>query len=268
MITGRSNRTPAKHYLLSAAVGKVCGVLSLNSNKVPCRSSSLSPFICVDLCGGDGLKNDNHDASPRILYHHCNRLRERGKHAELTVIEKQVNTFGDLKSNCSDMIDSGFVDFINADARDYRLPMLSKDQAAFIHCDPNNVDQTPLTSDFVRGFNPFTTYLVTLGCNVGGLKRIAANERSSWFYYVDILVNSLPRHHDALLFWLNNDSAQWAYLLSFPKVWAGDFLASSVKATSKLWDKGVSGLSYRNQRLDFNDRVKRLFLTGEEYGNQ
>ena len=267
MSVGRSSRTPVKHYLLDAMLGKVCGVLSLSSLAVPCRATHKQPIICVDLCGGDGLKNDLHDASPLIMYKHCKWLTERGKAAKLEVIEKMPNTFEQLEINTGFM-SREIATTTLGDSSLYRLPKLSETQAAFIHCDPNNVDQIPLTRPFVGGFNRYTTYLVTLGCNVGGLKMCQRDKRSGWFDYVVMLVDVLPRHHDAILFWLNQDSSQWAYLLSIPRVWSEKFTNQAVTWTSDRWTHGVSAVSYRKDAGKFNDQVSRLFLTKEEYANR
>jgi hypothetical protein len=261
---GRSSRTPVKHYLLDKALGKVCGVLSVGSDKVPCRVTGRQSMICVDLCGGDGLKTDEHDASPVIMYKHCEWLTKRGKSAKLQVIEKASNTFEQLQENCSYM-HRDIATFSNDDSRCYRLPLLAENQPAFVHCDPNTVDQTPLSRPFVSGFSRYTTYLVTLGCNVGGIKMSPIEKRSQWFDYVNMLIEVLPRHHDAVLFWLNFDASQWAYLLSMPKVWSEDFAAKSVMDTGKMWTKGVSAVSYRRQKAAFNQELSRLFLTKGEY---
>lgn len=264
---GRSSRTPVKHYLLNAMIGKVCGVMSLDRPSVPCKITNSQPMIMVDLCGGDGLKTDDHDASPVIMYHHCAKLGEKGKRAQLEVIEKMPRTFEQLEQNCGYM-SKDIATLTLGDSSEYRLPHLAETQAAFVHCDPNNVDQTPLSKPFVAGFNRFTTYLVTMGCNPAGLKRSSYEDREKWFGYVAMVVDVLPRHHDVVLFWLNRDEAKWAYLLSIPKVWAKDFTSQAVAYTSKQWTKGVSAVSFRDDFRGFNDRVAQLFLTKAEYENQ
>lgn len=264
---GRSSRTPVKHYLLDKALGKVCGVLSADSPKVPCRASAYQPMICVDLCGGDGLQTDEHEASPLIMAKHCEWLCGRGKMARLEVIEKAANTFEQLANNCNH-VSSEIITLTHGDAREYRLPRLAENQPAFIHCDPNTVDQIPLSRPFVAGFSKYTTYLVTLGCNVGGLKMTTQEKRSQWFDYVNMLTEVLPKHHDAVLFWLNMDSSQWAYILSIPKVWSDKFTEKSVKDTGEMWTKGVSAVSYRSNALAFRDQLAKLFLTKDEYGRQ
>lgn len=262
---GRSTgRTPAKHELLNMILGKMVGVLSLNSTNVPCSVSADRPFVMVDLCGGDGLKTDDHDASPVIMYKHASWLSNRGMPVQMEVIEKAALTFEQLEKNCGYM-SKDIIRLTLGDSREYRLPFLKETQSAFIHCDPNNVDQTPLTGPFVAGFNKYTTYLVTLGCNVSGIKRTTADKRSKWFEYVEMLVDSLPRHHDAILFWLNRDASQWAYLLNLPRVWTGDFVASAIDRLGKFWPDGVSAISFRHDRIAFDDQLARLFLTKDEY---
>lgn len=266
-LVGRSSRTPVKHYLLDKAIGKVAGVLSVDSSSVPCSASYLNPMICVDLCGGDGLQTDDNDASPMIMYKHCEWLCRRGKRATLHVIEKAPNTFECLRANCEYMSKS-ITTLEMGDAKNYRLPELRNDQAAFIHCDPNTVNHIPLSREFVSGFNRYTTYLVTLGCNAGGLKRDVGSKSEEWFDYVRMLVEVLPKHHDAILFWLNRDDSQWAYILSIPSVWACQFSEKAVSDTSKMWTKGVSAISYRRYPIRFHDQLCRLFLTKEQYAKR
>jgi hypothetical protein len=162
-------------------------------------------------------------------------------------------------------MDKSKVSLINGDARKYELPKLNSDQAVFVHCDPNAVSHMPLTGPFVDSWNRHTNYLVTLGCNVGGAKRLSYDERLGWFEYIRMLTDHLPKHHDAMLFWLQNDASMWAYLLSFPATWAKDFQAMATKKASGFWPKGVGSASYRTQRKIFDDQVKQLFLTKEEY---
>lgn len=264
---GRSSRTPVKHGILNAMLGKIAAVLCNDSPKVPCKVTWNNPLVCVDLCGGDGFKNEDHDASPLIMFSHCDYMAGKGKRATLEVIEKADNTFDQLSANCGHL-PSEIVKLTHGDAREYRLPQLAETQPAFIHCDPNSVDQIPLTRPFVAGFNRYTSYLVTLGCNVGGQKILPLSKRELWFEYVNMLTDVLPRHHDDVLFWLNRDAAQWAYLLSIPKVWSADFTAQTVAYTKKHWTNGVSAVSYRGDRRRFENELKRLFLTRKEHDNQ
>ena len=260
---GRSSRTPIKHFLLDQIVGKIAG--ALGTGNVPCKPN---PFYVVDLCGGDGRETKLHQASPIILHKHCQWMRnKRGKASVLDVIELHEGTFEELQGNVSHL--DGYGDWMTTicdDSRNFTLPPMKPDQAAFVHCDPNTVDQTPLTGPMVESWNIFTTYLVTLGCNVGGLKMLPLDKRAVWFDYVDLLCNHLPRHHDAVLFWLNRDASQWAYLLSIPRKWSESFSEYAVRKTSNSWERGVSAASFRFDRRSFNDNIRRLFLRGDEYG--
>jgi hypothetical protein len=263
---GKSSRTPFKHFLLNESVGKIAGVLSNDSANVPCKAN---PFYMVDLCGGDGHEPEDgsHQASPRILNKHGEYLSLRGFGFSLDVIEKDAYTFDRLTRNCSYM-NASKVRLINGDAREYRLPPLQHNQAAYVHCDPNAVSHMPLTGPFVDSWNRHTTFLVTLGCNVGGAKRMSYEDRLGWFEYVRMLSQHLPRNHDAMLFWLQSDAAMWAYLLSFPKTWAGKFQELATKKASRFWPKGVGSASYRLEHAKFTDQVQQLFLTKEEYNDR
>jgi hypothetical protein len=68
-----------------------------------------------------------------------------------------------------------------------------------------------------------------------------------------------------MLFWLQSVASMWAYLLSFPSTWAKDFQAMATKKALGFWPKGVGAASYCTQREIFDDQVRQLFLTKEEY---
>ena len=262
---GRSSRTPVKHMILDKMVGKIAGVLSTQSASVPCRAN---PFLVVDLCGGDGVVAEDHDASPQILHRHCCWLIQRKHKARLMVFEQSPHSFGLL--DFSTAFYPGRDDWFtihNQDSRLFVMPKMLANQAAFVHCDPNCVDQTPLTDSFLDSWNKHTTYLVTIGCNVGGAKRVSIEERAKWFWYVESLCNRLPRNHDSILFWLERDASQWAYLLSIPKVWSKDFSKKIVDKASAWWPNGLGMTSYRDERKQFDLNIKRLFLTEKEFNN-
>lgn len=257
---GRSSRTPYKHWLLNAIVGKCAGVYSQG---VP----NNLPFTCVDLCAGDGLETSEHQASPRIMNRHCCWLNQRhGKKTRLVLIEKDLHTYTELAKNAS--VDRCFgLECTLGDARDFTLEGAAAEQPVFVHCDPNNVHQTPVTKEFVDSWTVFTTYLATLGCNAGGIKMLPLEQREKWYEHVALLVGGMARHHDAILFWLKKDDSQWAYLLSLPKKWKA-FSDDAVRAGNKMWPKGVGAISYRDSRSDFMKQLDCLFLTSKERGNE
>lgn len=264
MAVGRSSRTPYKHWLLDAMVGKCAGVYSTGT-------PPGSPFTCVDLCAGDGLETPEHRASPQIMNKHCCWLNQKhGKKTRLVLIEKDQHTFTELVNNTAKDRCYGFECKLG-DARTFTLEGVGSEQPVFVHCDPNNVHQTPINEQFVGSWNCFTTFLATLGCNAGGIKMLPYEHRIKWFDKVRLLVHGMAAHHDAILLWLKKDSHQWAYLLSLPKKWASggprDFVAPAVRKGNEMWPSGVGAVSYRGSRAAFNKQLQTLFLTAKERQN-
>jgi hypothetical protein len=106
--------------------------------------------------------------------------------------------------------------------------------------------------------------LATLGCNVGGLKRLSLEDRAGWFDYVRAIVNDMPTYHDALLIALDGDSAQWAYLLRLPCKWSGITQNAIHTTGAKFSDYPLSVASFRDSRAEFDSLQIRLFLTKVE----
>jgi hypothetical protein len=137
--------------------------------------------------------------------------------------------------------------------------------SVFIYADPNNIDQLPITPDLMKGLTPYTLFLITLGCNVGGLKRVDREHRSKWFFIAAMIRQSLSPFHDLGLIALNNDSSQWAYLVVIPQKWSGSYLQSVEKIGNKMWTGGVSTLSMmRDGDASLIKKFTSLFLTNEE----
>lgn len=274
MAVGKSHRTPYKHFLLNAMAGKIVGVVSTGNYRVPAKADPFIQFI--DLCGGDGKGDEfprerdlpgglrQQAASPKVLCKHAVFARSRGMASRVDIIEKDQNTYSELVNNMQGVCDLYFTHHM--DARNYVLEVDNDSQAVFVHCDPNNVDQTPLTGPFVDSFNSVTTYLVTLGCNVSGIKMLPyGGKRSRWFDYVKLLTDSLPGRHDAVLFWLKRDASQWAYLATVPKVWSADFQRGCVVAGNRWWPNGVGSIGIRDSREMFERKITELFLTKAEF---
>jgi len=260
-VVGKSQeRTPFKHFLLDAMVGKVSGSLATGSPKMV----AVPPLLCVDLCAGNGVDDDISGSSPSIFQKHCMHPCGRRNKATLTLIERDPANYDKLAQNVEA---NDWTTLINGDAREYSLPVgLSSKQAVFIHCDPNNVHETPLTEAFVKSWTKCTTYLVTLGCNAGGVKRLPLEHRRPWFEYVSMLQVNLPSHHDLILFRLIRDASQWAYAMNSPKAWSNQLLRCGVSKGNEIWPNGVEGISWRGERDKFNETVHQLFCTKKELG--
>lgn len=253
-------RTPIKHFLLDSLLGRVNGSLTTG------KAAAVKPLLCVDLCAGDGIKSESHTASPLIFEKHCRHPCGRENNASLVLIERDRANFDLLRQNVGD---HEWMTLSNSDARNFLLPPLNPMQAVFVHCDPNNVHQTPLTKEFVSTFTKCTMYLVTLGCNADGIKRLPLDQRQGWHDYVAMLTDVLPPWHDAILFWLVKDSAQWAYLCNVPAKWKDQTIELATSSrVAKSWKKGVGGISLRSNRRRFAEELNRLFLTKEEMDGQ
>ena len=137
--------------------------------------------------------------------------------------------------------------------------------AAFIHADPNLITDLPIIERLLKNSPYFTTTLTTLGCNVGGLKRIPHGKRAEWFYRMDEVLMWMPSHHDALLIALRGDKAQWAYLITGPSKWheLGIYKTDATKAFS-YWEPGIDIIQYKSNTKDFYSLRNKLFLTAKE----
>jgi len=256
---GASSRTPFKHWILNSILGQQVGVLSLNSRKVPCTAN---PFLIVDMCAGDGTqsKYDEH-SSPSIILKHS---RFRNIKTDLVFIEKNEHTFNELKKNVSPQPN---IRLLNMDANDFIIKPEYDNQAMFINCDPNSINQLPINDRFMNSITSYTSMIITLGCNVGGLKRLTREQREPWFDYLKLIVRKTSVHHDLILCSLVNDSSQWAYLVKIPVVWKDDTIKQLIKKGSAMFKNGVRLSSFATDIDDFRSHVKQLFLTNKENNN-
>lgn len=258
---GRSNRTPFKHWVLDAHLGKISGVLSSKHITIP---AIPKPFLCIDLCAGDGSESDIHRCSPAIINKHCQWLHQHGIDSRAVFIEHNTNTFDVLKMNVNSNQYSHNVELRCEDAREYRVVPSCLNQAIFVNCDPNAISDMPLAESFAESLTPTTTMTMTLGCNVGGVKMLPREKREEWFCYVDMVVRRMPTWHDAIAIRLVRDSNQWAYLTRLPRKWARRQAEAIQKKGCQLWPNGVEVAIYSEGTSRFEDMLTRLFLTEAE----
>lgn len=262
---GRSSRTPIKHAILNKTVGKMVGAMCNRVSSVPARL----PVLLVDACAGDGVDYAGEASSPTLMLKHHQFPRLLGQ-SFLLLNEKAdaqydslLRKFGGLER----------VTVRRGDAHDIdlRLHMQNRGQAVFVHYDPNSIRDVPeLARSVLWHSTPDTALMfITLGCNVGGLKRLAQDRREEWFSIIDVLVRALPRRHDLIIAALNNDASQWAYLLRVPDAWS----ATTMKALSSdhvagRWEHGIRAYSFRRQQSDFVGTINWLFRTRKELCNE
>jgi len=259
---GTSSRTPFKHWLLNSSLGRIIGALS--TGKTPCNMR----LHIVDMCAGDGFGHDGkYDSSPSIIRKHLEsthptNVRVKDKAAHL--YEIQTDTFKRLSSRFGDV---PRMNLYKRDSSDWALEEIGvKDRdCVFIYADPNSVATLPVTPRLVQSLTPETLFLMTLGCNASGCKRLPMEDRAGWHKTATMVADSIQPRHDLLLIWLTKDDHQWAYLMSTPAVWAEENLAHAIKKGSQIWPKGVEGLSLRRHgRKQIEAKFRDLFFTKEE----
>lgn len=184
---------------------------------------------------------------------------------KVTLIERSPQTFEALCSNTSGL---PWSERLNIDAREYPLPCRDRHQAMFIHADPNTIADWPITKRLIDSMSETTTMLATLGCNVGGLKRLDVGERLGWYDHVRHCLDAMPRYHDLILVELVNDASQWAYMLRLPAVWAIDTMYRLTTQGSKYTTYDLNMASFRINPDAFKTMEDRLFLTKKERGEK
>lgn len=261
---GKSHRTPFKHWVLDKTLGSIAG--RVGKGKV---RFIFGDFHVVDLCAGDGEPGEHGMSSPEIIAKHCRwvqaEFKNRGQwnKAKATLIEKSPHTFEKL-SKKEEALGSGYsLELILGDARDYRVSA-TKNQSLFINADPNHIKDMPLADGLVESFPQFTTMTLTLGCNVGGIKRRPIEERAKWFEYVDMCCNRMKTYHDAVLCTVKNDGSRWAYMSVIPKKDSSDYVTSLIRKGSKEFKHGVEVASFRESSEEWGRLTKWLFLTQKE----
>jgi len=255
MEVGTSERTYGKHILLNKVLGREAGIMSMQ------RPRFISPqYTIIDMCAGDGRPSTSSMvSSPQIIQKHQRFMSEHGVKANAFYFEKNINTFDSLRQKFPEAknIDSLTLSSVPG------MPL--KTSAAFIHADPNSISDWPISNGLLSNCPEFTTLLITLGCNVGGLKRLPLESRQKWFERLDDVLLHLPKWHDALMVVLKGDKSQWAYLVTGPKTWheKGYYRQDAEKAF-KYWEQGVDLIQFKSDMRSFLKMRDKLFLTRKE----
>ena len=258
---GKSSRTPYKHWLYRSMLGKMIGAAS--TGKSPCNGT----IKILDMCAGDGVETngDTLGSSPAITCHHVNSIFPNSHRVQRSAFlyEREVLTFEKLNNRFGG---KNNITLRNLDSKGVTTETIGVNpgDGVFIYADPNSVSTLPVTKELIDSFTDTTLFLMTLGCNVGGVKRIGISERLAWMDMVLMTVKTMKPWHDIHILSLNRDESQWAYLAAWPRKWSEDFLESSIKKGNQLWPNGVSAFSYRNQQRDFRLKVEELFYTQKE----
>ncbi len=264
MSVGKSHRTPFKHFVLDKLLGSHVGRIATGRVKFIFGDTHI-----VDLCAGDGSPGDHGLSSPQIIHKHskwaASEFLKRGcrSRVKVTMIEKAEASYLSLERNLNRPKPYD-LNLIHGDARSFRLSVGGKNEAAFINADPNHVAHMPLARDLVESFPKLTTMTLTLGCNVGGIKRMKREDREQWFEYVDMCTGKMQSYHDAILCSVVRDASQWAYLSIIPKADTDQVGKLLTKAGAAEFDHGVSCVSFRDSAEKFSRGVDELFLQKKE----
>lgn len=257
---GRSSRTPFKHWLLSLELGRLVGIFANPVARAKVHAVA-KPFLVVDLCAGDGGGQYGAESSPAIITKHLDFASQRGVWVNSILIEKNAATIDELRANVPRR---SWCEIVNSDARDWVCPQLKDRQAVFVHSDPNHIEDWPMTPEFVANLTETTTMLATLGCNVGGLKRLSRDQRMGWYEHVARCVENMPSYHDAVLVRLDGDQANWAYLLRLPTKWCRQTVEYILKSGKKYTEYDLDVASLRGSRESFERIQDMLFQTKKE----
>lgn len=253
-----AERTPYKHALLNALLGKILGASS--------RLGWLTDNLLIDACAGDGTENAwSGTSSPLLFCHHAGLCR---KPTRCIMIEKSVYEWMNL-GGLIDRLKEWHLAPENTQVLlgDYRsdeiahaIGCCSPSTNCFLHIDPNHANDVGKIESLQAILSEYLLMLVTLGCNASGIKRLPVEQRREWFFCLEYLLSLMRHNHDACLVRLEKDAAQWAYLITVPKVWQGHVRQMVNDLSREYWAKGVEQNWYRDDPKAFWKAAERLFL--------
>jgi hypothetical protein len=286
---GRSDhRTPAKHGVLDLMLGREAGVVRYASAAV---RIPLKRLMWFDLTAGDGAVDGiGTTASPLLFAKHS--LYRPGCTIMVQATELQPNTYATLLSNLArhlphitnnrnkhcryqrtaeniwvaDDRNSVFM-VLNADGLETRFAEYECGLGdwLFINNDPNHIKDWALSGTALaivvdRGAR--VSMMTCMGCNVGGIKRLPREERDIWVNKVRDMNKIVAKLYniDNLLVEIQNDAAQWAYLLTRPYKWTVDDDRREIARIYQQQNLAVKIFSLRDEPDLFEECLRRLFL--------
>jgi len=281
---GASQHSPIKHALYRILGGQCIGAAS--------KIDKFKKTLLVEACAGDGNPNEySGTSSPEISYRLVKGSLKLRQDIRCLLIEKREYTAEQLVQNLCRQWDDGYLlrqegeiwirdealKYIEVIPGDYRSEavadriaklIMPDETTVFLYIDPNKASDVEL-SEWLKVVLPWaTTMLITLGCNVGGSKRLPIEhpDRESWYERLEYLLRLKRQHHDACLIRLERDGSQWAYLVTVPRVWR-ERTDKSIVALCKLhWPKGIQICWLSDSKKAFWNCAAYLFLTKAERG--
>lgn len=275
---GRSQRTPAKHALMSSIYGREVGVV----NRSPFHRS-IERLVWVDLTAGDGVPADGlpwrSNCSPGITAFHA---AHSVKPVDLTLYEIKTATFERLLGTLAEQLPRIGYEQVSetewkfGDRVALRAIMSSGEHATVDHIrstdallvsnDPNAITDWAMRPTFAAEVAERTwcaRSISTMGCNVGGLLRSDIAVRSQWFELIRQQVAAVPHYRDLVLAAIEGDSSKWAYLLCEPIKWRTT-VEQTVATAFRRYGYSMELAWCRQEPAEFADITSRLFLTRKE----
>lgn len=213
LLPGASYRTPGKHDALDKLLGKVTGAATT-------ERFNWRKFFIYDLTAGDGkCREFSNTNSPEIIAKHASYAKSKGLDVRVRLYERSAVNADGLREVVRKHKDRIRLVVRNKDCSEMNA-IWNPDDMLFVVNDPNTVNDWCIPEALYKAPD-LTLILSTLGCNVGGLKRLPFEDRQLWFYHMEGQLSLLCYWHDSLLVTLDGDSAQWAYLVNAPEKWRG-----------------------------------------------
>ena len=257
MAVGRSSRSHNKHRWIEWFIYNCCAAIASGSDKIGWLKL---PIWVIDCCAGDGIYTDHvYTSSPRIIVEHGNRCVKANIPFRATFIEKDKNTFLQLQKNLAAMNPLFPYECLNMDVQQYEVKAI-KNQAILLLSDPNALDINAMPKDWETTLPDSMLAFITLGCNVGGLKRMEIEKRQLWFDHILTFGSLVKDRHDIVLTELMYDASQWLYMTRIPKVWTKNYIEFVYQTGIQ-----VRVASHKNQEGKFGDILNRCFYTKAEY---
>jgi len=291
-------RTPAKHRLLDTQLGHELGAAPYIQKKFGGKSYyRFDGMLIVDLTAGDAdpshdPTNELHRSSSPLLFArhavtHGHSVRIRLYERDHQIFDRLINNLEHYLPQLRDKQGSLGYDRIGSrkwasartgstvraicgDGSEEDFSDLRLHEWLFVNNDPNTMQGWCLDMPafaYALQTRP-GTFMSTMGCNPGGLKRLSSSERDRWWDYVWAAKRFVDQHSSLTLILvpLLNDPSQWAYLQIVPRRWVGrackeirnDLQKEDCQATLSLYPDQV-------ERFDMALRV--LFKTKTELGD-
>lgn len=246
---GVSYRTSGKHDALNRFLGRTCGSM---------RTVFPDKRLCIiDCTAGNGQSSEfSTHTSPGIICRHADMLVKSGYDVSVDFYEKSARNAKQLRNTTAGSWNVHTGDSANM------IPTWGDGDVLFVVNDPNTMADWALPKA-MRDAPRLTTVFSTLGCNVGGLKRLPREERKTWYAHVHDQIELLCGWHDALIVTLDGDKSQWAYMVNAPAKWR-DEVENAFNKSFAYSPHELRHAWFKDNPKDFGAILDHLFLTRKE----